>query len=43
MSEVAFHPVGLCQLQIQRHIGGAESSYSGDAQAKDFTATCLVL
>lgn len=43
MSQVTVHPIGLCQLQIQRLTGGTKSSCTGDSQAKDFTAACLAL
>ena len=43
MSQVTVHPIGFSQLQIQSVTGGAKSSYAGDSQAKDSTATCLVL
>ena len=43
MSQVTVHTIGLCQLQVQRLTGGTKSSSTGDSQAKDFTATCLVL
>ena len=43
ISQVTVHPIGLSQLQIQSVTGGTKSSYAGDSQAKDSTATCLAL